>query len=74
MQEKLSHSAQNLRQLAAELDSFGCELKDPDIGLIDFLSMHNGREIYLCWMLGEDGDREIVWPHSVSGASLMLVM
>ncbi len=43
-----------LRQLAAELDSFGCELKDPDIGLIDFLSMRNGREIYLCWMLGEE--------------------
>lgn len=54
LQDNLSVHAQTLRQLAAELDSFGCELKDPDIGLIDFLSMRNGREIYLCWMLGEE--------------------
>ena len=26
-----------------------------------------------CWMLGEGGDSEIVWPHPVSGALLMLV-
>lgn len=54
LQDKLSGHAQTLRELAVELDSFGCELKDPDIGLIDFLSMRNGREIYLCWMLGEE--------------------
>jgi hypothetical protein len=54
LQDKLSVHAQTLRELAVELDSFGCELKDPDIGLIDFLSMRNGREIYLCWMLGEE--------------------
>jgi len=54
LQDKLSMHAQTLRQMAVELDSFGCELKDPDIGLIDFLSIHNGREIYLCWMLGEE--------------------
>src|SRR5438067_13450768 len=54
LQDDLSAHAQTLRQLAAELDSFGCELKDPDIGLIDFLRMRSGREIYLCWMLGEE--------------------
>lgn len=54
LQDDLSTHVQSLRQLATELDSFGCELKDPDIGLIDFLSMRNGREIYLCWMLGEE--------------------
>jgi hypothetical protein len=26
-----------------------------------------------CWMVGEGGDSEIVWPHPVSGALLMLV-
>ena len=54
LQDKLAAHAQILRQLARELDSFGCELKDPDIGLIDFLSIRNGSEIYLCWMLGEE--------------------
>jgi hypothetical protein len=33
--------------------SFGCVLKDPSIGLIDFLSLRKGREVYLCWHLGE---------------------
>jgi hypothetical protein len=27
-----------------------------------------------CWMLGEGGDSEIVSPHPVSGALLMLLM
>src|SRR5438105_12435623 len=50
----LSVHAQTLRKLAEELSSFGCELKDPDRGLIDFLSLRDGREIYLCWYLGEE--------------------
>ena len=54
LQRELSLHAQALRKLADELDSFGCELKDPDLGLIDFLSLRNGREIYLCWHLGEE--------------------
>jgi hypothetical protein len=40
--------------LINELNGFGCELKDPTIGLIDFLSLRSGREVYLCWHLGEE--------------------
>lgn len=32
----------------------GCVLKDIDLGLIDFPSIREGREVYLCWRLGED--------------------
>ena len=53
-QRDLTLQAQMLRKLADELDTFGCVLKDPDKGLIDFLSLRNGREIYLCWYLGEE--------------------
>ena len=35
----------------------GCILKDIDLGLIDFPSIRNGREVYLCWKLGEDSVR-----------------
>jgi hypothetical protein len=28
-------------------------LKDLNIGLLDFLSLRGGREIYLCWRYGE---------------------
>ena len=53
-----------LRQLRDELQRFGCELKDPDTGLIDFLSLRDGEEVYLCWRLGEDRIR--FW-HTLDG-------
>jgi hypothetical protein len=54
LQNELAELIQTMQEMVAELSSFGCELKDPSIGLIDFLSMRNGREIYLCWHLGEE--------------------
>jgi hypothetical protein len=45
-----------LAEINAELvkiHDLGVELKDPALGLIDFLSLRDGREIYLCWRLGE---------------------
>ena len=40
--------------LVEEINQVGCELKDCSIGLIDYLSRHQGRDIYLCWKLGEE--------------------
>ena len=54
LQKELEQLIQTMQALVDELSSFGCELKDPTIGLIDFLSMRNGREVYLCWYLGEE--------------------
>ena len=31
----------------------GAQVKDLDIGLIDFLTVFDGREVCLCWKLGE---------------------
>ena len=36
-----------------ELDQLKIELKDPHIGLIDFPCRMDGRDVYLCWKLGE---------------------
>ncbi len=43
-----------LRELARELTDIGVELKDWRRGLVDFLSLRQGREVYLCWRLGEE--------------------
>lgn len=43
-----------LQDFADELDELGAELKDPVTGLIDFLAEMDGREVYLCWKLGEE--------------------
>jgi hypothetical protein len=54
IQKELAQHLETLQTLIVKLNEFGCVLKDPDMGLIDFLSLRDGREIYLCWLLGED--------------------
>lgn len=42
-----------LLALARELEDIGCELKDWAVGLVDFPAKLDGREVCLCWKLGE---------------------
>ena len=35
------------------IQSFGVDLKDPASGLLDFPTLRNGVEVYLCWRYGE---------------------
>ncbi len=44
---------EKLKSFIAELTEIGIEMKDPETGLIDFYSLQEGREIFLCWKLGE---------------------
>ncbi len=43
-----------LEEYIDELRQLGIELKDPVKGLVDFRTLMDGREVYLCWHLGED--------------------
>jgi hypothetical protein len=47
-----SHVA--LKDALEQIEKTGALVKDLDIGLIDFLSLYQGREVCLCWKLGED--------------------
>jgi hypothetical protein len=42
-----------LRAGLRQLDDWDIELKDLSTGLIDFRAQREGREVYLCWKLGE---------------------
>jgi hypothetical protein len=46
----------------ARLDAWSITLRDIDTGLIDFPALLSGRQIWLCWRLGED---TLDWWHQV---------
>lgn len=43
-----------LRDSMTKLQELGVVLRDLDRGLLDFPSLRDGREVYLCWEEGED--------------------
>ncbi|MBM3970272.1 MAG: DUF2203 family protein [Planctomycetes bacterium] len=53
MQVDIQADVEKLNGFAQELAELGTELKDPNIGLVDFPTLIDGREAYLCWKLGE---------------------
>jgi hypothetical protein len=46
----------------AQLHEAGVQVKDLDEGLLDFPAVHEGREILLCWRVGED---RVAWWHGL---------
>ena len=46
---------QQVKDALAEIDSIGVQVKDLDIGLLDFPCEVEGRTVLLCWKLGEKG-------------------
>ena len=59
--EKLAALRVEHRQLAEAMKSAlnriletGCLIKDLDIGLLDFPSVIDNQDVYLCWKVGED--------------------
>jgi hypothetical protein len=48
-------SIQRVKDALAEIDATGVQVKDLDIGLLDFPCEVDGRTVLLCWKLGEKG-------------------
>ncbi len=46
-----------------KIESLGCLLKDLHVGLVDFPSVRDGREVYLCWKPDES---EVAYWHGLT--------
>ena len=53
---------ERLDALIHQILDTGVQIKDVNTGLLDFSSMRDGREVYLCWKYGEN---EIAFWHEV---------
>jgi hypothetical protein len=60
-QAELEAEDAKLRSYIDELKRLGVEFKGPD-GLCDFYSIMDGREVFLCWRLGEP---EVLYWHDL---------
>ena len=54
LRAKRDTSAAALKDAIERIEQVGALVKDLDIGLIDFLTLYQDREVCLCWKLGED--------------------
>ena len=50
---RLNALAGRLAEKLERLEELGCYVRDLDIGIVDFLSQFEGRDVFLCWKLGE---------------------
>ena len=48
-------ATQKIKDSLAEIDAMGVQVKDLEIGLLDFPCEVDGRTVLLCWKLGEKG-------------------
>lgn len=51
---QLDRVVTTLQAYVDELSDLGVDLKDYQLGLVDFITLHQGREVCLCWKLGEE--------------------
>jgi len=53
-QLQLDRQVEHLQNYVDELHEIGCDLKDYQMGLVDFIGRHRGHDVCLCWKLGEE--------------------
>jgi hypothetical protein len=51
-----------MERLVAQIVDWDVTLRDIETGLVDFPALVNGRQVCLCWRLGED---DIAWWHEL---------
>lgn len=64
LEKELDGLVHDLNTAIAAIHALGIEVKDLDIGLVDFPSEREGRVVYLCWRMDEPA---IVAWHELDG-------
>jgi hypothetical protein len=52
-EQEVRRAQERMDDLLSELSDIGVDMKDYRVGLVDFVARHEGRDIFLCWKLGE---------------------
>jgi hypothetical protein len=52
--QELNHAVTSLYNMIQELEDMGIMIKSVDEGLLDFPSIRDDEEIWLCWKFGEN--------------------
>lgn len=58
----IENDTEQLKGFITELLDLGVELEDPALGVVNFPALREGKEIYLCWKVGEE---EVTYWHSL---------
>ena len=53
LEHEITALAAEIEGYQRELEQLGISLKDPRMGLVDFPAEIGGRQVWLCWRLGE---------------------
>ena len=62
LQEEVETLLAEIRSGVKKIEARGCLLKDLEMGLVDFPSVREGKEVLLCWKSGEE---EISYWHTI---------
>jgi hypothetical protein len=57
---KVATAVLDILTAAEQLEAMDIVLRDADRGLVDFPSLRDGEEVYLCWQAGEP---RVAWWH-----------
>jgi hypothetical protein len=60
LENQIRAAEDEISRYQSELETIGVELKDYNMGLVDFYSQYQDRLVYLCWKI-EDGEKIQHW-------------
>ena len=54
VEQQVAEHAHEVAEVIAELDALGVQVKDIELGLVDFPADRRGETVLLCWKVGEE--------------------